>query len=292
MIQMLAAKLNGLRARMREAGARRTIAANWASPPRQVMVDGAPMLISLTSYPARFGTLALTLRSLLRQTVRPEAVMLWIGEKDVAALPEDVLALKADGLVVRPCEDFRSYTKFVHALREFPDHRIAICDDDTFYRPGWLAALATPMPDHHIACHRIHRIRLGGDGRPVAYNDWEQASPARDESPLNYPTGVGGVMLRASQFDPRVFDMATARAICPTADDSWLYWMGRLGGSRFVRVGDNDPLISWRASQHVALWRTNNAEAQANNAQIDALIERFGADVLSDTPAAAKPQAS
>lgn len=48
------------------------------------------LFVSLTSYAPRFGTLALTLRSLLLQDLRPEAVLRWIGHGDMAQLPIEV----------------------------------------------------------------------------------------------------------------------------------------------------------------------------------------------------------
>jgi hypothetical protein len=291
MIGRISAKLRGAGMRWQEWQVRRAIEARWAEQPATIPVPlgAAPVIVSLTSYPPRFATLALTLKSLLTQSLRPEAVILWIGEKDMAALPADVRALAEHGLTIRACEDLRSFTKFIHALREFPRHRIAICDDDTWYRPHWLADLAVDLPAGQIACHRIHRVRLDASGAILPYNQWEQESSATDASPLNFPTGVGGVMLRSDMLDARIVDAATARALCPSADDVWLYWMGLLASSLFVRVGNQDPLISWRASQHVALWRTNNVESTANDEQIARMTETFG-PLYREGAATARPR--
>lgn len=94
-----------------------------------------PLVVSLTSYRPRFGTLALTLRSLLLQTVRPDAILLWIGHGDADAVPEEVRALCAHGVRIRTCEDLRCYTKLIPALREDPERCIVTVDDDTYYRP-------------------------------------------------------------------------------------------------------------------------------------------------------------
>ncbi|MFD2440114.1 hypothetical protein ACFSS8_08530 [Paracoccus kondratievae] len=40
----------------------------------------APLIVSLTSYPARFASLHLVLRSVLQQTVRADRVILWLDE--------------------------------------------------------------------------------------------------------------------------------------------------------------------------------------------------------------------
>src|SRR6516165_1052567 len=52
------------------------------------------LIVSLTSYPARFGTLGLTLRCLLSQTIRADRTILWISNADASLLPSDVIRLQ------------------------------------------------------------------------------------------------------------------------------------------------------------------------------------------------------
>jgi len=77
------------------------------------------LVVSLTSYPPRFGTLPLTLRSLLRQTVKPDHLILWIAPADFPLLPRSVTGLQACGLDLRVTEDIKSYKKIIPALDEF-----------------------------------------------------------------------------------------------------------------------------------------------------------------------------
>jgi hypothetical protein len=265
----------------RERRARRAVEENWillrGAPPTGAVDRG--LVVSLTSHAARFGTLALTVKSLLLQTWRPERVVLWLGHRDVPLVPTEVQALEAFGLEIRACEDLGPHTKYVHALHEWPDGRIAICDDDTWYRPEWLADLVAADRPGEVACHRIHRIVLDPEGLPEPYRLWDHDIDARDASPLNFPTGVGGALLHGNRFDPRVLETGTALALCPTTDDLWLYATARLAGTRFRLAGPYEPLVVWRTSQDAALWRTNVAE-RANDRAMAAVIARFGADEL------------
>lgn len=265
----------------RERRARRVVEEGWAGHAETpVEPAGEPgLIVSLTSHAPRFGTLALTLKSLLMQTVRPERVVLWIGHRDMPLVPAEVHALEAFGLEVRACEDLGPHTKYVHALRAWPTGRIAICDDDTYYRPEWLADLLAGDRPGEIPCHRIHRIALDEEGYPEPYRLWDHDSEARDASRLNFPTGVGGVLLRLDRFDRRVLDTHAARALCPTTDDLWLYVMARLAGTRFRLAGPYEPLVVWRTSQDTALWRTNVVEG-ANDRAMAAVVARFGVDSL------------
>ncbi|MFC3215790.1 hypothetical protein [Novosphingobium panipatense] len=51
------------------------------------------LVVSLTSYPVRYATLHLTLKSLLRQQTVPDRIVLWIADGDVAALPRATRAV-------------------------------------------------------------------------------------------------------------------------------------------------------------------------------------------------------
>lgn len=265
----------------REREARQRVEEGWARRLGMGRRGGFQpgLFVSLTSHRPRFGTLALTLKSLVLQTLRPEAVLLWISHRDMHALPMEVLGLQRYGLRICPCEDHGPHTKYVHALRQFPDARIAICDDDTYYRPAWLAELVAAERPGEIPCHRIHRIALDANGLPEKYRLWDHDSAARDASPLNFPTGVGGVLLRLDRFDPRVLDIGLARHLCRTSDDLWLYAAARLAGTCFRLDGPWEPLVVWRTSQDSALWRTNVVE-RGNDRSMEAVINHFGADSL------------
>lgn len=268
-----------LKRRLQEVALAAWVRLKWWVAFHAGAVGGRPtpgVIVSLTSFPPRYPTLGLTLKSLLMQRVRPEEVLLWIAAKDMAAIPEDIRELEANGLRIMECEDFRSYNKFVHALRDYPDHKIAICDDDTYYPPHWLGDLLEPVGEKQIAGHRLHLIRRDEHGQPLPYRDWLHEGGRREPTPLNFPTGVGGVLLEARKLDPEVIDATTARQLSPTADDMWLYVMGRRRGCEFVRVGRRFGLISWRSSQEVALWQTNNTGERANDRQLQALLTHFG----------------
>lgn len=271
-----------LTTRLREYQARLAIERGWDAQSeslRQGRDRTAGLVISLTSHAPRFATLAPTLRSLLLQDLRPEAVVLWIAHHDIAALPDEVLALREFGLTIEACDDHGPHTKYVHALRRFgaSGTGIAICDDDTYYPPDWLGGLAAGMQGGEMPCYRIHQVALGSDGLPLGYRHWLHDSSGRDLSPLNFPTGVGGVLLHADRFDPVVLDTELARRLCPSTDDIWLYVTALMAGTRFRLIGDHIPLTVWRGSQFSALWKRNVLE-QGNDANMRAVIEHFGAE--------------
>lgn len=239
----------------------------------------APLIVSLTSYPARFATLHLTLASLLRQNLAADATILWIAEADMAKVPPRVRAMEAEGLTIRRCEDLRSYKKLIFALEENPAAFIVTADDDIYYPPDWLGQLVRAFDPAQptINCMRAHRLRTGRDGRIAPYQSWgwEVRDPDAQRPSVDLlPTGNGGILYPPGSLDPRVADRDLFRALAPTADDLWFYWMGRLAGSRYKLASRAFRLIAWPYPEEDTLAGQNIAGG--NDRQIRALEERFG----------------
>src|SRR3954466_7969070 len=93
-------RLEIVRAKMRVREAERAVAHFSRTSGRPHRLPGE-LIVSLTSYPPRYPTLAKTLKSLLAQDVWADRTILWLEEKDVSALPDDVRALTEVGLEVR-----------------------------------------------------------------------------------------------------------------------------------------------------------------------------------------------
>lgn len=247
--------------------------------------QGAPhglsgrLVVSLTSYPARFPALDLTLRSLLTQSIRPDQVVLWLDEGDEAKLPAAVRAL--EGLRIATCPDWRSYKKLVPALIEDPSAYIVTADDDLYYGRDWLAGLVA-RADAGVVCHRAHKIALDDAGQPLSYEDWDRNLSAPETGALVFPTGVGGVLYAPGVFHPDVAKPEIFTKLAPAADDVWLYWMHRLAGSRPAKIGGRFRITEWPGTQAQNLRSGNLAGGSAaggesgNDRAIRAMIAAYG----------------
>jgi hypothetical protein len=233
--------------------------------------------VSLTSYPARFGTLHLTLKSLLTQSVQPKEIILWIAHDEMKLLPKKVLALQQYGLSIKGSEDLKSYTKLIPFLREKRNTPVATADDDVYYWRDWLKELilAQVPGKAEIVCHRMHRIRLSQEGVPLPYKAWEYESAATENSIFNFPTGVLGVLYPPNIFHTEVLDMQTALDLCPLGDDIWFYWMARLNKAPIRRVKKSPSIYCWRSSRDVALSIKNTRDG-FNDVQIASMVRRYG----------------
>ena len=99
-----------------------------------------PVVVSLTSHPARYRFLHKTLRELVRIDYPELAV-----EVSLPSPPPNRVARMAardSRLKIRIIErDFGPATKYLYALERHPDRRIVVCDDDHIYTTRWLRTL-------------------------------------------------------------------------------------------------------------------------------------------------------
>ncbi|MBV8625226.1 MAG: hypothetical protein JO174_17240 [Herbaspirillum sp.] len=238
------------------------------------------VVVSLTSYPPRFGTLHLTLMSLLGQTFAPARIVLWIAHQDMDQLPASVTALTRHGLEIRACDDLRSYKKLIPQLQCDPESIIVTADDDVHYWRNWLKELvdAYQPGQREVIAHRVHRVRLGSDGLPLPYTQWEYSIADFKSDDLHFPTGIGGVLYAPGILGEEVLREDEFMQLCPRGDDIWFWWMARRNGARFRRAPSanrDSYFYCWDGSQECALWG-DNLTGNYNDIQIAAMIERFG----------------
>lgn len=238
-----------------------------------------PIIISLTSYPARFPTLHICLKSILNQTLKPTKVILWL-DKDVSldSIPPKILKLQKKGLEIR-CggEPLKPHKKYFHAMKEFRDACIVTVDDDVIYTRDMLASLYASYQKHPgcISARRVHKILHDVNHKAVGYNFWDYDCK-KDSGPSQQllATGVGGVL-----YPPHIFDMDSKFFIPQnimdnawSVDDIWL---------KFVENSLNIPIVWVPNKQTHPIYITNKELtktslyiANVHNNRNDAAIEK------------------
>jgi hypothetical protein len=236
------------------------------------------LVVSLTSFPGRFGLLHLTLMSLLCQTVRPDRVVLWVDEKHADRVPSRVRALEAQGLSIRTWpEDIKCYMKIVPTLHQWPDATVVTADDDIHYWPTWLAELletAATSPGS-VVCHRAHRMTFSQDGRLNPYKEWRWGIGSPHRGADLFFTGVGGVLYPRGSLCRCLEDEGRYLGITPYNDDIWLNWMTRLQGFDVVTTGRGRDLVAWLGGQRSGLYR-HNVRGNGNDEALRRMAEAYG----------------
>lgn len=242
----------------------------------------AALIVNLTSYRPRFPQLHFALKSLLRQDMKPDCVILWVSPEDLPHLPGNVRALTKHGLEIRASENFGPHTKIIQALREFPDAYLITVDDDIIYPPTLISSLVCGHDEARpaILCRRAHRIRLSDAGF-APYMSWDhnvQDERSTEPSSDLMHLGVGGVFYPPGVLHADAIDVDQFRAISPRNDDLWLWWMGRRLDTPIKRVPACIDLDYVPGTQEVGLLHTN--WDGGNDRQMAALLAAFGmADV-------------
>lgn len=201
--------------------------------------DDKGIIISLTSFPQRMYEIHYTLYSLLTQSVKPAKVILWLGEEQFPNLekdiPEKILKLKENGLVIGWCKNLYSYTKLIPTLKQYPGNIIVTADDDIYYEKDWLEIL---IKNHEtnpetIICHRAHKVKLSKNGI-APYKKWPKKIKTGKASYLNFLTGVGGVLYPQNCFYKDVLNENLFMELAPKADDVWFWTMSVLNKTKTI----------------------------------------------------------
>lgn len=245
--------------------------------PKKRKPHGLPgeLIVSLTSHPPRFGTLAKTVRGLLAQSVKADHTVVWLTEEHAKLLPPDVLALRDEGLTIGICEDMRSYAKIIPALERWPEGYIVTADDDLYYEPKWLETLVNGVvPGEKVIVTRRVMRPHGKPGNYTPYQEWDwdflTDEDVRDDL---FPTGVGGVLYPPGSLAPEVLDRTAFRKLAPTEDDMWLFWMGRRAGSKARQVGGGFAQVTWDGTQETSLI-SQNSDGR-NDPQLAAIMAAY-----------------
>jgi len=236
------------------------------------------VIISLTSYPKRMKTIHLTLHTLLNQSLKPDKIVLWLGkekfpkrEKD---LPVKVKKLLKYGLTIEWCDDIRSYTKLVPALKKYPDDIIVTVDDDMYYPDNFLELLyvAYLKNSNLIHCHRAHRVGINEKGGLIPYNKWKQHITSNEPACLNFLTGVGGVLYPPGILYKDVFNQDLFMKLAPSADDIW-FWAMALKNNIKIHVVENNikEVYPIESAAYDGLWENYN-QTNSNDEQLKKVL--------------------
>lgn len=228
------------------------------------------LIVSLTSYPARIGSVHKTVETLLKQTERPDKIVLWLAREQFPRrkreLPDDLLALCKKGLEIRWCDDLKCHKKYFYAMQKYPDAIIITVDDDIYYDENIIATLYRGYKKYPgcVICTRGHTIKMQSKNAFDDYCLWhKERRIVNSPSYLILPTGVGGVLYPPHCLPKETFDEEKIRDSCLKADDLWLKWMELKAGVKCVQVKSKFKLDYVEGTQEEVLWRDN--EEKGNN---------------------------
>jgi hypothetical protein len=237
------------------------------------------IIVSLTTYRRRLYDVYLAIESMMQQTIKPNRIILWLGDelKDTD-IPLTLKRQQKRGLEIRYCKDIGSYTKLIPVLMAFPSAAIITVDDDLLYSFDLIENLVSAYKKNPslIHCLRMHRMKLRKNNTLEKYLKWILDCEYFDVSPLNFPTGVGGVLYPPNCFNKEVFNENVFLDICKYADDVWFKAMALLNNVFSQKVyshnkNGNDFLTNTDV-QDTALYQINKT---MNDVQLKTVFDKY-----------------
>ena len=243
------------------------------------------LIVSLTSFPARIDRLWLVIETLLRQTYKPDMVILWLSKEQfpqLETLPKSLLNMQKRGLQIELREgDLRSHKKYYYTLESYPNDIMVTVDDDVFYNSHLLAYLvesANAFPD--AICCTNSKIITFAHNELLPYNQWNIKKKYLIPTYDTIPIGIGGVLYPVGALDRNVLDKDVFMNYCPNADVIWLKAMGLINHRKAVQTIYKSAYLPVLSKKNETLCLTNLQGG--NDKQIQAirayLIQKFGQD--------------
>lgn len=223
-----------------------------------------PIIASLTTFPDRINTVKETIKTLLKQTCKPDELVLWLAKEQFPqgeeSLPQDLLSLKEYGLSIKWCEDFRSYKKLIPTLKEYPNHIIITFDDDIYYSNNVIELLYNSYLENPNCISTNRSLRLYSmfnkmRFKKTAFSYWKKY---KDISYKNSIIGCGGVLYPPNSLNKEVFNNNSFMKLIPTQDDVWFWAMAILNGTPIKVVAGYDmDLLTVENTQQYGLSKIN-----------------------------------
>jgi hypothetical protein len=215
------------------------------------------IVVSLTSFPARFNTLHYAVKSILEQKLKPDVIMLCLARDEIKnenELPQSILELKKYGLSFYFSDiNLKPHNKYFYSMRQYPKSLIITVDDDNIYDRNLISDLYASYIKYPkaVSSKRVHKILCDKNNTLLPYSKWpyeykKETTPSFDL----IATGVGGVLYPPGLFNNDAFDEQKIRELCLNADDIWL---------KFMELKNNIPVV-WVKSGRIHPLRIKKAQ--------------------------------
>jgi len=224
------------------------------------------IIVSLTSFPPRYNSLHICLLSLLKQTVRPDKIIVWLF-KDEFSLTKEMKELQKYGIEFRTVsENLMPHKKYFYAMQEFPNDLIVTVDDDVIYPESCIETLINTHKKfpNSICANRVNRIIRKLCGSHFEYKYWiNNYTFCKKPSNKLIATGCSGILYPPHSIPTDFLDSEKIKNYCLKADDIWLKFAELNTNTKVVWTGTNFILpYELEESQKVSLAATNVAQNQ------------------------------
>jgi hypothetical protein len=240
------------------------------------------IILSTTTFPKRINKEFLSIETILRQTIKPDKIILWLAKNEFPhmkeRLPKKLLDLEKRGLTIKFTDNnLRSNNKLFHSLKENQDSIIITFDDDCFYPKNYVEKLFKKhleFPKDIIGYDAV-QIKFDEKGNVKKYDDWfdyERDNNSRNDTFL---LSVNGILYPPRSISKEAFNDKVLREISLYNDDIWFKAMALLQGTKHRRIfKKNKQFPSILGTQKFGLFHSNVGENR-NDKIISDVFKRY-----------------
>lgn len=245
-------------------------------------LDHPPLVVSITSFPARISYLHHTLFSIFHQNYKHFKVAVFLSEEEFPTynLPYILrIFAKLDLITIHFVqENLRAYKKLFYTIDLYPQHLIITIDDDQMYAPNLISLLLTSYKKFPNCIHaNMVYDDLIADMLNVSFSKYQPI--IKEDCPHLALAGVGvsGILYPPKSFPNEFFNTDNIRSLCPYSDDLWFFVMSVLNGVEKVLIKgalDHPKESSVAITETPNLWEINCTQKR-NYDQLEALFKAY-----------------
>lgn len=228
------------------------------------------VIISFTSYPARFPTLHICIKSLLQQSYKPDKIILYLGDDaPEESLTENILNLVQYGLQIehRP-DNLRQHKKFFYVMQEYPDAIVICVDDDIIHEKDFVLSLMQSYWRYPsaVSSRKTHKLSINENSPTLSLKN-AQTDIRTEKMPSMQLYAMAGLTLYPPKcMSDTAFDASLLKSDLGQSGDVWMKIMQILNGTPVVYA----PADGLRAGYY----------AIPNSAQANSLVKQH--KILAD----------
>jgi len=238
------------------------------------------IIVSFTTFPARIKRVWLVVECLLRQSIKPDNIILYLAEsqfpKKEVDLPNNLKKyVKKQQLTIKFVDDLRSHKKYFYAFQDYANELVVLVDDDIFY-PSYilenLIEMYEKFPDS-IICSRAYEVEKNGS-KILPYEKWQILKKYKEPTYKLFHTSGGGTLYVPANFNKHLYDKDVFLKYCKYADDVWLNLHAQRSNIKTVKTNKFTEILPILNYNKTAL-KTHNVASGGNNKQIRDVIDFY-----------------
>lgn len=242
------------------------------------------IIVSLTSFPKRFKSLDLSIKSILLQDQKPDKIIVYFdGDTKYSDLTDSLKEFEQYGVEYKFHNEtlLKAHCKYYFAMQEYPNSIICTTDDDVILPRTWLSSLIASYKKYPecVSARRVHLIKSKNDSI-LPYNLWrDQWRRIRKPSNRLIATGVGGILYPPNCFPKAAFNQDIIKSIALNADDIWLKCWEVMTKRKVVWVPNFEVSLAETDTDSINALSSSNVDKCQNDIILNNIIRFYSINV-------------